>query len=73
MTRLNRYVTAVVAAGFLALASSAYAGECCTKAVEKAKAGQACAACVSHKCCKQAIEKASAEVKPCEKCTKKPS
>ena len=35
----------------LAFAGAAYAGECCDKAVAKAKKGETCAKCETAKCC----------------------
>ena len=54
-----------------ALAASALAGECCTKSVENAKKGEACAKCATSKCCKKAIKNLGDEAKPCSKCAKK--
>ena len=75
MKKLFRYlaVTAVVATLSLA-PSAAFAGECCTKAADKAKAGKTCEKCVSdHKCCKDAVAKVTKDgkAKACAKCAAK--
>ena len=71
MKRLIRYLTVAVAASFLAV--SAYAGECCTKSADKAKAGKTCVECAKHACCKEAIKKLGDEAKTCAKCAAKKS
>jgi hypothetical protein len=55
----------------LALTAPVMAGECCTKAADKAKKGEACAQCTKGKCCKNSIEKLGKDAKPCTKCAKK--
>lgn len=69
MKKLIKHL-AVVAA-IMALAAPVLAGECCTKAAEKAKKGEACAQCSKGKCCKGAIKKLGEEAKACTKCAKK--
>lgn len=54
----------------LAFAGAAYGGECCTKAVEKAKKGETCAKCEKNKCCQDAVSKLGDKAKPCEACAK---
>lgn len=70
MKAITRSLALAIATAFLTTAS-AQAGQCCTKAVDKAKVGKACAECVTHQCCKDAIKQAGAAVKPCEKCAAK--
>jgi hypothetical protein len=71
MRAITRCLTLAIAAGFLAFSASTYAGECCTRAAEKAKQGKACVECVKHDCCKAAIKKVGDEAKPCAKCAAK--
>lgn len=59
-----------VLALILAFAGSASAGDCCTKAVEKAKKGETCAKCESAKCCQDAVKALGDKAKPCEACAK---
>ena len=54
----------------LAFASAAYAGECCDKAVAKAKKGETCAKCETAKCCQDAVKNLGDKAKPCEACAK---
>lgn len=69
MKHIQKILAALVLSSLIA--GTAFAGECCTKAVDKAKKGEACAACVKGKCCKEAIKKAGEEAKPCKACEKK--
>jgi hypothetical protein len=55
----------------LAFAGAAYAGECCTKATEKARKGETCAKCEKAKCCQKAVKKLGDEAKACTACAKK--
>jgi len=74
MKKLFRYVAVAAVVSTLAIAQSAFAGECCKKAADQAKAGKACEKCIGdHQCCKDAIAKASkaGEVKACAKCAAK--
>ena len=80
MKTLNRWIGLAAMAAFLAAGSSAYAGDCCKKTEENAKAGKACEKCVTDQCCKDTAKKVAAkgEAKACEKCAgkkdeKKPS
>ena len=71
MKKLFRYVAVAAVVSTLAIAQSAFAGECCKKAASQAKAGKACEKCIGdHQCCKDAIAKAAkaGEVKSCAKC-----
>ena len=61
---------AAVVAVVLALSASAFAGECCTKAVKDAKAGKTCEKCAKDSCCKDAVKKLGEAAKTCEKCAK---
>lgn len=54
----------------LAFASAAYAGDCCTKATDKAKQGETCAKCETAKCCQEAVKKVGDKAKPCAACAK---
>jgi hypothetical protein len=54
----------------MALAGTAYAGECCTKAVDKAKKGETCAKCETTKCCQDAVKKLGDKAKACTACAK---
>jgi hypothetical protein len=54
----------------LAFASAAYAGECCTKAADKAKKGETCAKCEKAACCKKSVEDLGDKAKPCAACAK---
>ena len=54
----------------LAFAGAAYAGECCTKAADKAKKGETCAKCEKDKCCQDAVKKLGDKAKPCAACAK---
>ena len=64
---------AAVVAVVLALSASAFAGECCTKAVKDAKAGKTCEKCAKDACCKESVAKASkaGETKACKACSPK--
>jgi hypothetical protein len=67
----NLMKSLAVLTAIFAIAGSALAGECCTKAADKAKQGKDCVKCVKGKCCKAAIEKLGADAKTCTKCAKK--
>lgn len=54
----------------LAFAGAAYAGECCDKAVAKAKKGETCAKCEKEQCCKDAVAKLGDKAKACAACAK---
>jgi len=73
MKQLIRYVAVAAVVSTLALAQSAFAGECCKKAAADTKAGKACAKCEEHQCCKDASAKVAkaGEAKPCAKCAAK--
>jgi len=75
MKKLFRSIAIAVVASSLVLApSAAFAGECCTKAADKAKAGKTCEKCVGdHKCCKDAVAKVTKDgkAKACAKCAAK--
>ena len=75
MKKLIRSIAVAVVASSLVLApSAAFAGECCTKAADKAKAGKTCEKCVGdHKCCKDAVAKVTKDgkAKACAKCAAK--
>lgn len=70
MKKLLQY--AAVLTAVLALSATAFAGECCDKAVKNAKSGKACEACTKG-CCKEAVGKASkaGETKACKACSPK--
>ncbi len=74
MKKMIRYLTVALIAGALTV-STAFAGECCTKAAAKTKNGETCAKCLADApaCCKKASEKAAKEkdAKPCAKCVAK--
>ena len=57
----------------VALSASAFAGECCTKAVAAAKKGKVCEKCAVEACCKEAVAKAAkaGETKTCKVCAAK--
>lgn len=71
MKSVNRLFVAAVLA--VALTSSAFAGECCTKAAAAAKAGKTCEKCTKGACCKETVKDLTAkgEAKTCEKCAAK--
>lgn len=69
MKTITRILTILTVSSLLA--GAAFAGECCTKAADKARKGEACAACVKGKCCKEAVKKVGEEAKPCKACAKK--
>ena len=71
MKKLTQY--AAVLAAVLALSASAFAGECCDKAVAGAKEGKLCAKCTEKACCKEAVGKAAkaGETKECAVCAAK--
>jgi hypothetical protein len=71
MKKLLRSIAIVAVVSTMALTPSAFAGQCCKKASDKAKAGKACEKCVAdHKCCKDAVAKVTkdGEAKECTKC-----
>lgn len=59
-----------IVAAVVALSSTAFAGECCTKAAKDAKAGKTCEKCQKDACCKDAVKKLGDAAKACEKCAK---
>jgi len=65
--------TLAVCAAVLALSGSAFAADCCDKAVKQAKSGKTCEKCTKGACCKEAVGKAAknGETKACEKCAPK--
>ncbi|MSU59595.1 MAG: hypothetical protein EXS35_15750 [Pedosphaera sp.] len=69
MKTLNRWMALAVVAGILT-ATTALAGECCTKAAKDTKAGKTCEKCLTGKCCKDAA-KAVKDAKSCDKCAAK--
>ena len=71
MKSMNRLFVAAVLA--VALTSSAFAGECCTKAAADAKAGKTCEKCTTSVCCKETVKNVTAkgQAKTCEKCAAK--
>ena len=74
MKKLFRYVAVAAVVSTLAIAQSAFAGECCKKAADQAKAGKACEKCIGdHQCCKDAVAKVSKDgkAKECTKCAAK--
>lgn len=73
MKKLTRYLTLTVAAAFLTVTASVYAGPCCDETVERAKKGKACIYCAEKDCCKEAVKRLSDDPKPCSKsrCKKK--
>ena len=73
MKKLFRYVAVAVVVSTLALAQSAFAGECCKKAAADTKAGKTCEKELANKCCKDASAKVAkaGEAKPCAKCAAK--
>jgi hypothetical protein len=74
MKKLFRYVAVAVVVSTLAIAQSAFAGECCKKAAAQAKAGKACEKCIGdHQCCKDAVAKVAKDgkAKECAKCAVK--
>ena len=73
MKKLFRYVAVAAVVSTMALAQSAFAGECCKKAATNTKAGKTCAKELTAKCCKDASAKVAkaGEAKPCEKCAAK--
>lgn len=73
MKKLIRYVAVAAVVSTLALAPSAFAGECCKKAAAKTKEGTACAKDLKAKCCKEASAKVAkaGEAKDCTKCAGK--
>ena len=74
MQKLFRYAAVAAVVSTLALAQSAFAGECCKKAADQAKAGKACEKCIGdHQCCKDAIAKVTKDgkAKDCAKCAAK--
>lgn len=71
MKKLFRYIGVVAVVSTMALAQTAFAGECCKKAAGQAKAGKACEKCIGeHQCCKDAIAKVTKDgkAKECSKC-----
>lgn len=70
MKKLIRYVAVAAVVSTMALAQSAFAGECCKKAAANTKAGKTCAKELAAKCCKDASAKVAkaGEAKSCEKC-----
>ena len=62
-----------VAVAVVLLSASAFAGECCDKAVKSAKAGKVCEKCAEKACCKEAVGKAAkaGETKACKVCAAK--
>ena len=71
MKKVTQFAAVLVAV--LALSATAFAGECCDKAVKSAKAGKACEKCTEKSCCKEAVAKASkaGETKACKACSPK--
>jgi hypothetical protein len=67
----NLMKTLAVAAAVLALSTSAFAGDCCTKAAKAAKEGKTCEKCEKDACCKKAVKDLGKAAKACEKCAKK--
>lgn len=59
-----------IVAAVVALSSTAFAGECCTKAAKDAKAGKTCEKCEKDTCCKNAVKALGKDAKACEKCAK---
>lgn len=72
MKNIIRYICATVFVAALTLSTTAWAGECCKKAAEGAKAGTTCAKCEKGKCCKDAAAKVEKDGKAtaCAKCAK---
>ncbi|MDQ6632401.1 MAG: hypothetical protein M3Y82_11720 [Verrucomicrobiota bacterium] len=71
MKKLFRSIAIVAVVSTMALAQSAFAGQCCKKAADQAKAGKACEKCIGeHKCCKDAIADVTknGKAKECAKC-----
>lgn len=74
MTKIHRYLTVALMAGALTFATASWAGECCKKAAEATKKGEACENCCEQQCCKEAAKKAAKEegaAKECAKCAAK--
>ena len=71
----NLFKSAAILAAVLAFTASAFAGECCDKAVKSAKAGKVCEKCAKDACCKESVAKASkaGETKACKACSPKES
>lgn len=71
MKKVTQFVAVAVAAVFIS--ASAFAGECCDKAVKNAKAGKVCEKCADKACDKEAVAKAAkaGETKACKGCAGK--
>ncbi len=70
MKKLFRYVAVVAIVSTMALAQTAFAGECCKKAGNQTKSGKACEKCLTEQCCKDASAKVAKDgkAKECSKC-----
>jgi hypothetical protein len=67
----NLFKNLTVMAAVLALAATAYAGDCCVKASKDAKEGKTCEKCATEACCKEAIKKLGKDAKECTACAAK--
>ncbi len=67
-----RYAGATIVVAMLLVSSTAWAGECCKKAADAAKAGKTCSHDQTKQCCKDTVAKLEKEgkAKACEKCAK---
>ena len=74
MKTLIRHIAVLTVISTLALAQSAFAGECCKKVASATKEGKTCEKHVSAKCCKKAASDVAKNVtkgekaKECAKC-----
>lgn len=74
MKTLIRHIAVLTIVSTLALAQSAFAGECCKKVASAAKEGKTCEKHVDAKCCKKAAASVAKNVakgekaKECAKC-----
>jgi len=73
MKSLIRSLTLATIVGCLFMAQSAFAGECCKKAIADTKAGKVCEQCLTKQCCKDASAKVAkdGQAKTCAKCAAK--
>ena len=73
MKSLFQSLTLAAVVGCFLVAQSAFAGECCTKAVANAKAGKVCEHSLTKQCCKDAVAKAGVadQSKTCPLCAAK--
>jgi hypothetical protein len=77
MKSVCRCVAVVVCVSFLAASQAVFAGDCCKKAAESAKAGKSCEKCLTDQCCKEAAAKVAKDAakdgkaKACTACAAK--